>query len=801
MQQSSLLLTLVKYLFLASLLVSCASAGINYLDLDTTFGQVDTPKREVEYHSDAGQQYLQHVKPIIDQRCVVCHGCYDAPCQLKLSSPDGINRGANKERVYNGTRLTNSSPSRLGIDATSVDQWREKGFFNVLNERNQTAKINTERSVIYKLLDLKKQHPLPADTLLDDDFSLGLDREQQCTTIDEFAQFANDNPLWGMPYGLPRLTTEEHNTLVSWLEKGSLMAASEELPSKIEQQVSTWETFLNDTSLKQQLASRYIYEHLFLGHIYFDDQPLFVSSAHSVKPKHYFKLVRSSTPPSEPINIIATRRPYDDPGLERVYYRLQRLNESIVSKSHMPYVFNQQRLDWMKALFITPKYSVTQLPGYGDKFSANPLLTFQDLPMTSRYRFMLEEAEFTIMGFIKGPVCRGQVALNVIDDHFWVTFIDPEKQSSPEYNQFLAQHKSGLRLPGDSKADISLINTWLELSKLNTEYLADKNRVINQRFKNQKNSALDYIWDGDQKNPNAALTVFRHFDSSTVIKGFVGQDPKTAWIIDYPLLERIHYLLVAEFDVYGNIGHQLITRLHMDFLRMEGEFNFLSLLPKDERLKLADYWYRDTDDSVKQHLTSGDSQKLYNAHIPYRSQQPKIELYNMLKEKLAAVTEPKYDIYNKEIPFEHIASLSRINRIKGNTAHIFPELSLITLVDNLGKKSVYTLIRNSGHSNISSLLLEDINLLPEEDYLTLVPGIVGSYPSVLFRVNEFRLPQFIKAMTEIESEEDYARLLDQFAIRRTDKNFWHHSDELHYWFEKNQPLQSGLLDYNRLENR
>jgi len=51
-------------------------------------------------------------------------------------------------------------------------------------------------------------------------------------------------------------------------------------------------------------------------------------------------------------------------------------------------------------------------------------------------------------------------------------------------------------------------------------------------------------------------------------------------------LECIHYLLVAGFDVYGNIGHQLSTRLYMDFLRMESEFGFLALLPEETRIAL-----------------------------------------------------------------------------------------------------------------------------------------------------------------------------------------------------------------------
>jgi hypothetical protein len=72
--------------------------------------------------------------------------------------------------------------------------------------------------------------------------------------------------------------------------------------------------------------SRYIYEHWFLAHLYFDDLP----------EGTYFDLVRSRTPPGSPIDIIATRRPYDDPGVPRVYYRFRRVEETRVAKTHMP---------------------------------------------------------------------------------------------------------------------------------------------------------------------------------------------------------------------------------------------------------------------------------------------------------------------------------------------------------------------------------------------------------------------------------------------------------------------------------
>ena len=66
--------------------------------------------------------YTDEVAPILERRCVVCHGCYDAPCQLKLSSSEGILRGANPDKVYDGIRITAAQPTRLFIDALTTAQ-------------------------------------------------------------------------------------------------------------------------------------------------------------------------------------------------------------------------------------------------------------------------------------------------------------------------------------------------------------------------------------------------------------------------------------------------------------------------------------------------------------------------------------------------------------------------------------------------------------------------------------------------------------------------------------------------------
>ena len=62
----------------------------------------------------------------------------------------------------------------------------------------------------------------------------------------------------------------------------------------------------------------------------------------------------------------------------------------------------------------------------------------------------------------------------------------------------------------------------------------------------------------------AALNIFRSFDNASVVKCLIGSRPKTGWVMDYPLFERIYCLLVTGCDVYGNSGHQLNSHLYMD---------------------------------------------------------------------------------------------------------------------------------------------------------------------------------------------------------------------------------------------
>lgn len=772
------------------LVITLGCTSITGSHWDQRYGKAQ-PREMPTSPSKAKLTYYNDTRKILEQRCVVCHGCYDAPCQLKLESYEGLLRGANPVKVYDGTRLLGASLTRLFEDAHTTVDWRSKGFHPVLNERNNTPNANIKAGVMAQLLELKKDNPLPETEILPASFDFNLNYKQHCASIENLDGFAEKNPLWGMPYGLPGLSNKEHKITMDWLAQGAAMGTSPNVPVSVQQQVEKWEAFFNGDSLKKQLVNRYIYEHLFLAQLFFTEAP-----------RTYFRLVRSSTPPGEPLARISTARPFDNPNVSNVYYRLWQDPSSVVAKTHMPYSLTQARMDeWQELFFSTnpaSSYEVTQLPSYTPDVAANPFVTFAELPINARYRFMLNEAQFTIMNFIKGPVCRGQVALNVIQDHFWVFFYSPENQSTPADAKFLAENSKHLRLPAEAGNTLLPMTNWLKYSELQKEYLAAKAAFVNQKVAASGGMEMSEIWNGDKgKNPNAALTIFRHSDSASVHKGMIGNPPKTAWIIGYPLLERIHYLLVAGFDVYGNVSHQLLSRLYMDFLRIEGEMNFVDLLPEQSQQQVMSYWYRDAETNLKTYVDLFIKQVDAPNNIRYLTDNPQQELYQKLKQYIGNAANSPFNIRTKKLPSHKVALYEKLQSTVGKPISFLPQTTIIQ-IPNVG---LFTLVHNSAYSNLSSLFGEDKRRIPAEDNLTIARGIVGNYPNSFMRVEEQQLDDFVNRVQRLDSEEDYKVLRDIYGVRRSHAEFWAFSDKVHQLYYLTEPDEAALLDYNRLENR
>jgi len=278
------------------------------------------------------------------------------------------------------------------------------------------------------------------------------------------------------------------------------------------------------------------------------------------------------------------------------------------------------------------------------------------------------------------------------------------------------------------------------------------------------------------------------------VKGLVGGPPKTAWVIGYPLLERIHYLLVAGFDVFGNVSHQTITRLYMDFLRMEGEANFLMFLPTARRKELVDVWYRGVNGDAKQRVMHDLTAFEGPTKLRFREHNAERELFTMLEAHVGRARARGFDLDRVESPLLR-AALARLSAINGAAASWLPELSFVTVQTGVH----FTIARDSAHTNVTHLFGEEDRRITIEDALSVVPGTLGAYPNALFEVAQKDIDAFVDAVSKLDGEPAYRALRARFGVLRSSARFWPFTDRIQSDHLKALPIASGLFDYNRLD--
>jgi hypothetical protein len=734
--------------------------------------------------SASAQEAAPPVQDVLNKRCVVCHGCYDAPCQLKLSSPDGWARGASKQKVYDSSRLEDAPMTRLGIDARTVPAWRQKGFFSVTDRASG-------QSVLEKLLRAGRDTPFKLGAPLPDGIDISTLRKNVCAADDEIGEYLDNHAQGGMPFAMAPLPDDDFQGLLTWAAQGAPgPAASPELPKNVKGQVDAFEEFLNGDALRTQLVARYLYEHLFLAHLHLEKDD----------PRRFFRLIRSRTPPGETPEDIATRRPFDDPG-GPFFYRLVPLEGTILHKEHMVYQIGPRRLDRYRQLFLDDTWTLDALPPYSTAAGGNPLSTFRAIPARSRYDFLLDDALYFVRSFIRGPVCYGQVAVNVIEDRFWVSFLDPDADLSVTDPAYLERAIPILELPvAQSESKVSdRLKSFLQLGPVKYQAL----RQSRYARKYAAHGGPDYsdIWDGGGHNPDARLTVYRNFSSASVTSGFTGSIPETAWVIDFPLFERIYYNLVAGFDVFGNVEHQLTTRIYMDSLRREGERIFLSFLPPDKRLPLHESWYQGQLVKLLDLWKESTLDETSPTGIAFQGSDPKAEFLTRLLEiepRLWPVTDPVNRCKGSACaPADTIAGRLRpLTVTPAPFAKFLPDIAVL-LVETAAGQEIFSLVHDEAHSNVAFIFNEDLRREPEKDSLTIVPGQFSSYPNFVFKVAMDRLSDFVASVTAIRTQDDYLAVIKAYGIRRTHPDFWQTYDRIQAALNTQDAVEAGLLDLNR----
>jgi hypothetical protein len=811
--------------------------------------------------SASDEHYYKTIQPIFNNRCVVCHGCYSSPCQFNMQGPEGIARGAHSgPDVYNPSRLDPIIPSRLSFDAQTTQEWQSPPF-----EFYDVFKNGVFRSVI-SFADPAAQNPK----------LLTLPRLEHASRVcpkneKEVGRYLNKFPDGQMPYGLTPLSGRESELLSKWLDQGAdlpqpirdlstslhLNRVPPEKHSAVIKQVKNWNQFFNKTSndsgetKKFKLVSRYLYEHLFLAHLFFKEAP-----------DMFFRVVRSTTMCESGVTEFNARRPNELPeklkNISEFYYCLVPMNLAIVEKNHMPYLLSSKKMERFQSLFFAAErpWKVDTLPSYNIAESSNPFKTFRNIPAFARYQFLLDDAEYHVSTFIKGPVCYGNGAINVIQEQSYIVFMDPNSDplarpsSDPDHPNvpFYDQASEFLDQPAkwaDSVAKGTAIerglnkisNTISGVRELGSASLKFKSARIQEvrKYKNNRGFGIIDIWSGEERgvdgfNENAILTVFRNSESASVLKGARGDISKTLNVLDYAIFERIVYDLVVNFNVFDSIELQALTRIYKGFLRMDQEDMFLYFLPLKHRNALRRDWYRgiDPDAILRANLFYGNLNEFPESQVAYSPpslqdvQVAKKELVEkILFERLNYVTAKIPDwmnwktfLHRKNPQIQLSAEEQTLSQIAGIRAEqepfslFFPDHSMLVLLDANNKPaSVYSILRNK--ETLSPMFLSQPTLANHENSLVVMRNLGAFYPNLFFRIKQSDLTAWVQCIRQLKpqfsEEEDLAKrsqatwlqLLKCGGIPKNHPDFWQASDEIHYVLKKEMGNKVGILDLSR----
>jgi mono/diheme cytochrome c family protein len=746
--------------------------------------------------SSAAPDYTSDIQPIFNRRCIACHGCLGSPCNVKLDSFRGVDRGGYGVNPYSSHI---DASSRVNMDvAQTTAEWRQRGFYPILDHEGASSD-RLDRSLLYKMVTAGYQHNQPG-------FSREAAMPLYAKRYDHYCPatpkaldaFLEANPAAGMPFGLPAISSADLEKLAAWVANGSPGPTRKELEQAGvvtgKAAVAEWEEFLNEPDPRNRLVARYIFDHVFQASIVLEESP-----------GDFFRLVRSSTPASrtatgatgtpisidQPAQIIDTPLPYDDPysyaKVDRFWYRLQKVTAPRVQKNHFVWRLNKASLAHLKDLFLGREWDATQdmNPPWG---VGNPFRVFRAIPAEARSLFLLENAEVIVGGITYGPVCLGQTATYAVKDHFWAYFLDPH------YDPSVQNPELGLE-------------TWSTMMDRlpvgNAEYAEAYAKA--QRKLTPKGLTIDAVWNGGRKNPNAWLTVLRHETNVSVMKGRQGGIPRSQWLVSYSGLERLYYDTVASYKYWGGDLGKLETLLFFNFLRQEMEDNFLVLLPQKDRDPIRQRWSQGAFGAIGRFLVPFADRDLPGG-VTKDQTRPLLAAVDQIQAHMGPAISGPVDELNPSIkpkislrkPIRDYAGwVKAVSLLTGTTAYKFPRFlpSVVLMRLNNGHDSrVYSLIANRVYKTQFDLFFQNGEALPDEYTLSVYPTIVGGFPNLFIELDLSQAPAFLNELRWVQTIDDWNALRNRYGVLRNSARFWSALDWFNDWNFKNRGEQAGHLD-------
>ncbi|MFO0671652.1 MAG: fatty acid cis/trans isomerase [Polyangiaceae bacterium] len=740
------------------------------LAADESQASLFRPGNRFQGWGGAHDRYLDEVQPLLGKRCVTCHGCSSSPCQLKLTSYEGVRRGSNPHPFFS----TEGPPTRLK-DGTSEGEWRTKGFYSVVDggEGSIMAKLvahgQTTQSSGFDLAPAYSVYSKGAQNL-------------QFACVDEPGELESRlaKPGDGMPLGLPGLQPDEANVLLKWIADGAPGPSDADQLTlerpRDEAKIAEWESFFNQSDPKWQLVMQYIYEHVFFAKLHFDDSAMGRGD--------FFELVRAREREGR-IHELVTSAPGDDPGAP-FFWRLKKFTPLVSAKDHIVIHADAALMNRWKTLFAG-SYAVDPAVAHAPHANGrkNPFVAFEAIPATARYQFMLDNAHALIDAMVKGDVCTGSTATSAIRDRFFTLFLKPSSDPSAQDPKLGRPSYDHLDPTTPSPARDAALE-----------------KAFDARLRAFKPNGLseDDIWDGDKKDTNAWITVLRHGTNASAHRGPTGQLADTAWVLDYANFERLYYALVALYTPWGPTGQKVTSWQTMAQVRSHAEDLFLMLLPPEAR------------DATRATFTPGFSEldvtpmrgvgyptrvQGVDAAHPFESMVTKLHAYlgSTVAKETALEKSPTAPAPTAPAATSSASDVEQaLGALAANSnglAQVLPDVTWLT-VEAGSERLPYSLVVNRIYGASKRSIDAQSVHHAELDSVSVIKGRAGAFPQLFLRVPMAEVASFVSAARGSKAER--VALRTRYEVKRNTAAFWSTLDEEHARALVAEPLHSGVID-------
>jgi len=612
----------------------------------------------------------------------------------------------------------------------------------------------------------------------------------------------------GMPYYMAALPPTELQTLLAWAAEGAPIPNQDAINTRgvprEPEVIQAWENFFNTKTWKAQWTSRYLFEHLFTAHLYFDESP-----------GEFYELVHSKTAAPAPIEVIAARRPFEMfPEYEnKFFYRLKKAQTTIVYKQHFVYYIKKETMQELKNLFWNVEWNGTEKETPFSFKERNPFLAFVQIPANSRYRWMLKNSRMLLDMDMRSDNCHGNGATGPLRDSFLSLFVRPESDVAVQFPEYFKEANPYLEMTN------TVSNNFL------THFRYKSNQEKFSLIKNKYQQLLlpygfsfEDIWDGEGGTQTAFYTINRHEKNVSVHDGAWGPRQRVSLLWDYATFERLYYNCVALTTLHDNVNDKVGTVLYLRDVGREAEEQLLSLVPDEMRQVVRDEWIQGEG---RKHMydtslftmkfnpallgqlqavgMAFDPKNAFASAMDYlllksgRFVAPLMDNYYLnpmhakAKPQYAALKDASIFMSNQQVAGE------------GNRATHFPNVSYLIVRGEGDTFTYYTIAANRFYKYINYMPLRNSEPLnpgrdPKRDWMSIQPGIVMNYPGKIYMVDQQNVSQLIADMKNVNSPTRYKEFDRIYGLQKMSSDFWTTIDRLQANFIQADPIENGSLD-------